>query len=109
MSDDGEFGMWWAGVAAATYNIAAGKYTVKVQARGQQGCGIWPVLRLYVDGVEKGAQEVASAEIGTYAFAQIVFAENGEHSIGIEFVQPDGCSEPGQDVNLFIRGVFLTD
>ena len=107
LGERGELGMWWAGSAMAAYDIVSGTYTLTVQARGQRGCETWPVSRLLVDGTERGAQEVTSAEIGTYEFPQVVFDASGKHSIGIEFVQPEECNEPGQDVNLFVHQVSL--
>jgi len=103
----GELGMYWDGATVAPYDLAPGMYTFQVAARGQQGCGIRPVLKLYADGKEVGSREVASEATEVYEFPNVVLDAGDKHSIGVEFVQPGACEEQGQDVNPFIRAIHF--
>lgn len=97
--------MWWAGAGAATFKAPPGRYNFLVQAWGQQGCGIWPLLRLSVDGREIETRKIDSEDLQALEFPNVVLTGGDRHSIGIEFVQPGDCDQPGQDVNLFVQGI----
>ena len=108
LNESGELGMYWAEATTAEYaDIAPGVYTVRVQARGQQGCGLWPILRLYVNGQEIGSHQVNDASVQVYEFDNAIFAQSNSHRIGVRFEQPGECRQPGEDVNLFVQGIYL--
>ncbi len=108
VSSSGELGMFWAGRAAAEYMVEPGLYTLRVQARGQQGCQLWPVLHIDVDGTGVASQAIDSNSTEVYEFPNLSFSEGDRHMFGLRFEQPGECTVPGQDVNLFIQGLYLS-
>lgn len=107
LNDRRELGMYWAGKTIASYDLLPGTYTIQIRARGQQGCGLWPILRLYIDEKEIGEQEVTDTELKAYEFPDVFVDTEKQHSIGVEFVGTGNCDEQGQDVNLFVREILL--
>jgi hypothetical protein len=96
----GELGVLRQGETRTPFSATVGKYALRVQARGQQGCGLWPVLNLYVDEDHVGTAVIASTELTTYEFPEVVLHSEGEHSLGLEFVQAGTCTAPGQERQL---------
>jgi hypothetical protein len=107
LNDDATLAMYWIGAASAPYDIPAGTFQLQVEARGEPGCDMWPQLEVDIDGKSIGAVTVDSSEFRTLEFPSFTINAAGTHTATLRFRQPGECTQPGQDVNLFVRGVTL--
>lgn len=90
--------LWTNGYLQTNFNATtSGAKQVDVVARGNVAAGVWPVMRLYVDGALVSEQSVASYTYQTYS-TTLSSVSSGTHSLRIEFT--NDATVNGEDRNL---------
>lgn len=108
LTPDGVLGMYWEGRTSMLITpTAEGPVTVRVIARGQQGCDAWPNLGIGVGETPSRFIPVSSAGFGIVEFENVVVRAGVPQSLMLEFRQPRVCAVKGQDINLFVQDVVL--
>src|SRR5688572_5193133 len=91
------------------HSFDPGFHGIGVYARGTPAGGIWPKMRLRVDGVIQGPNQEVTVDSSTYniyLFFYTAPAAIGNHTMRIEYIN-DGIVN-GVDRNLHIDGINLT-
>ena len=92
------YNVWTNGYIQTTFTaVTAGAKQVDVVARGDVAAGVWPVMKISVDGTAFAEQAVSSATYRTYS-ATLPSLSSGNHTLKIEFT--NDAMPNGEDRNL---------
>lgn len=101
-----EPGVVFATVGKATHHVdfpKTGDYLIGVLARGTPTKGVYPLVRVTVDGRSAGTMGTIDRWRTTTVSVRI---EAGRHEVGIAFIN-DGSDPPREDRNLYVDRVLI--
>lgn len=102
--EKGQVGIYTVGQIVGRVEFpTSGRYAVGLRARGTPADGIYPMVKIAVDGSPIGTVTLASGEWENYAaFGQV---EAGKRQVELAFINDGGG--PGEDRNLFVDQVLI--
>ena len=102
---DSSLGLLSNGFASTPLTLpSSGSYTIEVTAKGSPAGGVWPTMKIMVDGAFVGSTSVSSATLASYDFPITVAA--GTHTISVGFT--NDAYFGGEDRNLYLHDVKVT-
>ena len=86
----------------ATFNAPHPESTITVHAYGESAEGVWPRLRLLVDGVEVATREVDATSSTAYSFA-LPLERGISHRVEVQYF--NDLATRTEDRNLYVQGI----